>query len=74
MKVTCFKHRDYDGNSSPDLGCRVCCKIYVSNLKQRNQKRILSGNVGSHPNPEKQKEIIEKRIERRMDYSRHLMI
>jgi hypothetical protein len=28
-----MKHRDYDGQSTPDLSCKTCCTRYVEMVK-----------------------------------------
>mgnify|MGYP001215013166 CR=1 FL=1 len=38
-KIVCFKHRDYTGETTPDLDCKICCKIYVDKLIMKNSER-----------------------------------
>jgi hypothetical protein len=32
-KVTCLRHRGYDGTTNPDITCKACCKIFMSRIR-----------------------------------------
>lgn len=32
--LICIKHPDYDGQASPVLSCKSCCKIYIAEIKK----------------------------------------
>jgi hypothetical protein len=62
-KVVCFKHKSYQGIKSPELSCKVCCKIYVDKLRLKNKDSLEKFNIGKN----KQKQVLEKRIQRRQN-------
>ena len=60
-KVVCLVHREYDGSSIPPVSCKNCCKIYVDNLTEENQKKHTLFMTDRNS----QKLILEKRIKRK---------
>ena len=32
--VVCFKHRNYNGDGSPDLSCKTCCSMFVARIRK----------------------------------------
>ena len=37
--LVCFRHPHYEGDSPPDLGCKLCCSKYISALREAQNKR-----------------------------------
>jgi len=35
--VHCLKHPDYDGKGVPVLACKVCCSIYIRDIKEHQK-------------------------------------
>jgi len=33
-RLVCLTHRDYDGKDAPQLTCKNCCSIYISEIKK----------------------------------------
>lgn len=36
QNVVCFKHPTYDGSSSPQLSCKACCGIFLTEIRRQN--------------------------------------
>jgi hypothetical protein len=34
-RIICFTHRQYTGQESPILTCKVCCGIFVASMKAK---------------------------------------
>lgn len=74
-KIVCLKHKTYQGDSSPDIQCNVCCKIYIEKIKvknKENEEKLFYSLEEKERQKEKQKEkqklILEKRIQRRVKH------
>ncbi len=37
--VFCLRHPKYDGKGNPDLRCKVCCSLFVDQIKTNQSKR-----------------------------------
>ena len=37
MKLICFKHPSYKGNGPPLLSCRSCCRVFLDEVKRRQE-------------------------------------
>ncbi|MCX6104838.1 MAG: hypothetical protein NTY08_03295 [Proteobacteria bacterium] len=35
MNLVCIRHPEYDGAASPVLSCKVCCSIFLAEVRSR---------------------------------------
>ena len=47
MNLVCLSHPQYDGQSAPNLGCKICCTIFVETLKIESLAKKSQG-IASH--------------------------
>jgi hypothetical protein len=38
--LICFSHRNYKGESGPDLTCKTCCGIFVARIRAEQNARF----------------------------------
>ena len=49
MNLRCIRHGELNPEKSPELSCKVCCKLFVTAIKERqsnNTNKRESGLIG----------------------------
>lgn len=39
MLLRCIRHGELDPEKSPELTCKICCKLFVTAIKERQQAK-----------------------------------
>jgi len=47
--ISCIKHPQYDGKSSPILSCKTCCALFIHNIKITREEEKKTEDDASKP-------------------------
>lgn len=41
QEVNCIRHRHYKGDAPPELSCKSCCHIFLTEVKRKNKAGVF---------------------------------
>ena len=41
-RVICFKHSSYNGKDRPNLACKVCCSLFINEIRKEKAVKVIN--------------------------------